>query len=153
MQVPINFEVFLDMARKQRVGLNYDDDPSDSTYSDFRLSLESQRQMKSLRMYMDRCRSALREIHTDLLHFEMDSGNQSLLSSILKRLGSLCIDADNWGFNSFYDATFQLQNLLLKSGRQIENNRFREVLKQQIAKLFLLADQIEAEFYHRLVIS
>ena len=153
MQVPINFEVFLDMARKQRVGLNYDDDPSDSTYSDFRLSLESQRQMKSLRMYMDRCRSALRGIHTDLLHFEMDSGNQSLLSSILKRLGSLCIDADSWGFNSFYDETFKLQNLLLKSGRQIESNRFREVLKRQMAKLFLLADQIEAEFYHRLVIS
>jgi hypothetical protein len=152
MQMPMNLEAMPHMMREQNSSLNYADAPLVSNCSEFSLSFQSQRQLKSLRNYVDHCRRVLKEIDADLHHFETDIDDQTMLSSITKRLGSFCMDADSWGSNAFYDAAFRLQCLILESSRSAWSNGLRKALKKQMAKLFFLVEQLESDFRQRLVI-
>jgi hypothetical protein len=153
MHVPMNLEAMPHVMGDKKFSLNYADEPLNLDRSEFSLSFQSQRQLKSLRIYVDHCRSVLKEIDTDLRHFERNICDETMLSSIIKRLGSFCIDADSWGFHSFYDAAFRLQRLILESSGPVWSNGLQKALQLQMAKLFFLVEQCESNYRQRLVMN
>jgi hypothetical protein len=152
MQASMNHEAMLHKMFKENPRLHYADNSPNPIRSELRLSFESQLQLKPLHSYMDQCRSVLNEIYADIDRFKTDPGNQAILSSITKRLGSFCIDADSWGFNPLYDSAFRLQSLFLEWSGRVWSNRLWKALKREMARVFFQVERCESDFRRRLAV-
>jgi hypothetical protein len=118
MQVQVRPEPKLDKLHESNLSLAFVDHSVKPVQSESALPFRLQQQLKSLREYVDNCRSTLNDIHMDFEHFRIDPDNTSILFRPSKQLGRFCLEADDWGFHLLYDVALALQKIILEcSGR------------------------------------
>lgn len=117
------------------------------------LSIESQLQLRALYEFMDACRVTLSNIRMDLSLLESHPGSATYVKRVSEHLGSLCIEADSWGFDSLYEIALSLQMLLIEFGSQDQDNDFREAIKRGMTTLSGLVEKCENDFRWRLAVD
>jgi hypothetical protein len=117
------------------------------------LSIESQLQLRALYDYIDACRMTLNNIRMDLSLLESHPGSSAHVKRASEHLGSFCIEADSWGFDSQYEIALSLQMLLLESGLQEQDSDFWETLNRGLMTLCGLVEKCESDFRWRLAVA
>ena len=153
MYVPISPEAKLFSRLKNNYPPTHPNNWLDSTQPGQSLSFESQRQLKSLRDYVNNCRSTLSDIRMDLDHLELDPDNPSVLFGAAKRLCRFCLETDRWGFASLYSVATALQKVFLESGCRKWNNRLSEAVYKGLNALSALVERCEEDYLLKLAID
>ena len=121
------------------------------------LSFESQLKLRSLHQYIDDCRIALSEIRADLsldgFTAEGAVNRPFGFQRASERLGKLCMETDNWGFDALYEVALRLQMLLMNGSGRIRSGEFCEILHRGLTLLSALLDECERDFCFRLAAS
>lgn len=147
MQVPVSTDPGPDKRREGNNHVAYQAQPG------LVLSMESQLRLRSLYEYVDGCRATLDAIRADLSLFESKSGSPEPLHRAAQRLGSFCMEADSWGFDSLHEIALRLQMLLLESGNRASGGNYWDVLHRGLAMLSALLEQCEGDFRRKLEIA
>jgi len=153
MYIPISPEAVLFRRHENNFPPTHPDDWLNSIQPESGLSFESQRQLKSLREYVNDCRTILNDIHMDLDRLRLSPDNPSILFQAAKRLGPLCLEADRWGFEPVYQLAITLQKIFLEPGSRSWNNPLSEALNKGLGALYALVERCETEFRWKLALD
>ena len=116
-------------------------------------SVESQLRLRELYVYLETCRTNLKEIRRELSLFESGPDNTKNLEKAAQRLGAFCIEADSWGFSALYEIGLSLQLLLLNSGGNTQRTKLREALNRGLETMSVLIEQCGSDFRRRLTVA
>jgi hypothetical protein len=105
------------------------------------LSVESQLKIRALYEYVEACRTTLNDIRRDLSFMKSCPECSGYAKKASERLKNLCLEADSWGFNSFYQISMRMQSLLLDSGGRQQEESFWNALNRGWSILWALLEQ------------
>lgn len=145
MRAPVSSESMPGKIQKSSNFPAYMNNPLKPIRPGSALPFQLQLQLKSLREYVNDCRSTLNDIHNDFEHFKMDPDNPFLLSGISKQLGRFCLEADSWEFHSLYNVAFALQMMILQYGGRNWSHRLCEAFDVGLDTLLDLIERCETD--------
>lgn len=146
MQTPVSHEAMPGKIHESKFSQIYTDNLFKPIRPGSALPFQFQKQLKSLREYVNECRSALNGIQKDFEHFKLDPDNPSILSGMAKQLGRFSLEADSWGFQSLNELTLALQKVLLDSVGRDWNNGLSEAFEKGLDFLSALVERCETDF-------
>lgn len=109
------------------------------------LSIGSQIEMREFYLYLESCRSTLREIGADVA--------AGPLPRIAERLEIFGFEADTWGFNPLHKVALGLQVYIQNCGQSARDESVQTNLFRGLTLLSALLDQCELEFAWRLAVA
>ncbi len=117
------------------------------------LSVESQLKLRALYEYIETCRTAINDIRKNLSLLKMYPECSEYSKKASEQLGRLCMEADSWGFDAFYQISIGMQMLLLDSSHGYQKEAFWNALNRGWSMLWDLLEQCESDFRWRLAIA